>query len=76
MSEKYLKKETRTPELVGTKELARAVSTSIRTVERWRAVGLIPYLRVTPRLFLYSVPSVVEALNRFAVKAKFTPKCS
>jgi len=74
MRENNLQIDKRPPELVGTKELAHAVSASTRTVERWRADGKIPYLRVSPRLLLYSVPSVVEALGRFAVKAKYAPK--
>ena len=55
------------PVLVRTPELAHAISTSPRTVERWRADGKIPYLRISPRLFLYSIPAVVEALGRYAV---------
>jgi len=57
--------------LVRKKQLAAALSVSPRTVDAWIAQRLIPYLCVSPRLHLFNVEAVREALaQRFEISAR------
>ncbi|MBV9657272.1 MAG: hypothetical protein JO295_04090 [Verrucomicrobia bacterium] len=47
------------------KELAVAVNLPVRTLERLTANGVIPVLRITPRLVRYELPAVLAALRRY-----------
>jgi hypothetical protein len=58
-------------QLVKKRELSRILSTSPRTIDSWLAKGIIPYLAVSPRLHLFNVQQVQEALaRRFGVRTK------
>jgi len=51
-------------------ELARAFGVSTRTVDNWLARRLIPHVAVSPRLHLFNVQEVEEALRKqFGVEA-------
>ena len=66
--------EEQPAERIDTAELARAVSRSTRSIERWREQGLIPFYRLNSRTYLYDLREVLQSLERFAVKPKFNPK--
>lgn len=51
-------------------ELARILGVSVRTVDEWMARRQIPYVAPSPRLHLFSVKEVEEALRKqFGVEA-------
>jgi len=59
------------PSLVKKRELSRIISTSPRTIDAWIAKRLIPYIAVSPRLHLFNVQEVLDALaKRFSVKTQ------
>jgi excisionase family DNA binding protein len=58
------------PLFVRKAELARLLGVSTRTVDEWLARRLIPYVAVSPRLHLFNVQEVEEALRKqFGVEA-------
>ncbi len=58
------------PALVKKRELARIISASPRTIDSWVAKRIIPFLAISPRLHLFDVRAVQEALaTRFGVYA-------
>lgn len=58
------------PTLVKKKELARRLSVSPRTIDDWTRKGLIPYLPVTRRLYLYDFEAVLSIVRkRYQVEA-------
>ena len=67
-------KAEQTLERIDTAGLAKALSRSTRSIERWREQGLIPFYKLNSRAYLYDLRAVLESLERFAVKPKFTPR--
>lgn len=58
------------PRFVRKAELARLLGVSLRTVDNWLALRTIPYVAVSPRLHLFNVQEVEEALRKqFGVEA-------
>lgn len=57
------------PTIYRTAKLAEALGVSIRTLERWRRDGLIPYLKVSRRVIIYDLSEVLKALGRFTMPA-------
>ena len=51
------------PTLIKRKELARRLSVSTRTIDDWIAKRIIPYIKVSPRFYLYEFESVLAALK-------------
>lgn len=52
------------PTLIKRKELARRLSVSTRTIDDWIAKRIIPYIKVSPRFYLYDFKSVLAALKK------------
>jgi hypothetical protein len=52
------------PTLIKRKELARRLSVSTRTIDDWIAKRIIPYIKVSPRFYLYEFESVLAALKK------------
>jgi len=57
------------PTIYRTAKLAETLNVSVRTIERWRRDGLIPYLKVSRRVIIYNLPEVLKSLGRFAMPA-------
>jgi hypothetical protein len=53
--------------LVNKRTLAKAVQTSVRTVEKWVKLKKIPVVRISPHVVRFHIPSVIAALRRFEV---------
>lgn len=52
------------PALIKRKELARRLSVSTRTIDDWIAKRIIPYIKISPRFYLYDFESVLAALKK------------
>lgn len=52
------------PTLIKRKELARRLSVSTRTIDDWIAKRIIPYIKISPRFYLYDFESVLAALKK------------
>jgi excisionase family DNA binding protein len=52
-----------------TAKLAETLGVSVRTLERWRRDGVIPFIKVSRRVILYNLPEVLGSLGRFAMPA-------
>jgi excisionase family DNA binding protein len=48
-----------------TPELAEKLGVSIRTIERWRNDGLIPFKKIGRRVVLHRLDEVLKALDVF-----------
>jgi len=57
------------PALLKRHQLARALNMSCRSIDNLQARKLIPYVRLSPRLIRFHLPSVLAALGRFEVRA-------
>ena len=59
------------PVLIRKKELARRLSVSPSTIDCWVARREIPFIQVTPRLYLYDFSEVLAAIRRkYRIAAK------
>jgi excisionase family DNA binding protein len=52
------------PSLIKKKELAKRLSVSPHTIDAWVQRREIPCIKVTPRLYLYEVEAVMEAIRK------------
>lgn len=52
------------PVLIKKKELAKRLSVSGHTIDAWVQRREIPCIKVTPRLFLYEIDAVMEAIRK------------
>ena len=52
------------PILIKKKELAKRLSVSPHTIDAWVQRREIPCIKVTPRLYLYEVEAVMEAIRK------------
>ena len=52
------------PELLTTRDLARRLQVTPETVRSWARRGLIPTLRVTPKVVRYNLAAVLAALAK------------
>jgi excisionase family DNA binding protein len=52
------------PILIKKKELAKRLSVSPHTIDAWVQRREIPCIKVTPRLYLYEVEAVMDAIRR------------
>lgn len=50
------------------KAVARRYGICVRTVDRWMADGMVPYLRLSPRVIRFRWGDVERALDRMTVK--------
>ena len=50
-------------------ELARALNVSTRSVDNFQKSKRIPVIRITPRCVRYSLAAVLEALEKFQIRA-------
>jgi excisionase family DNA binding protein len=58
------------PILIKKKELAKRLSVSPHTIDAWVKRREIPCIQVTPRLYLYELEAVMEALRkRYGINA-------
>jgi hypothetical protein len=55
---------TKQPVLIKKKELAKLLSVSPHTIDAWVQRREIPCIKVTPRLFLYEVDAVMDAIRK------------
>jgi excisionase family DNA binding protein len=53
-----------------TPELAEKLGVSIRTIERWRNDGLIPFKKIGRRVVLHRLDEVLKALDVFHNSAR------
>jgi hypothetical protein len=49
-------------------QLARAINTSVRTVDNLQRKKLIPAIKLSPRMVRFHLPSVLAALRRFEIQ--------
>jgi excisionase family DNA binding protein len=52
------------PVLIKKKELAKRLSVSPRTIDEWAVKRKIPFIAVTPRLYLYDFNAVLAVLKK------------
>jgi excisionase family DNA binding protein len=52
------------PILIKKKELAKRLSVSPHTIDAWVQRREIPCIKVTPRLYLYEVEAVMDAIRK------------
>ena len=52
------------PVLIKKKELAKRLSVSPSTIDAWVQRRQIPFIQVTPRLYLYEVDAVMAAIRK------------
>lgn len=52
--------------LLTKKELATALPMPIRSIERLVSVGVLPCLRITPRMVRFELPACMAALRKYA----------
>ena len=52
------------PTLIKKKELAKRLSVSNRSIDTWVAKRVIPYIRITPRFYLFEFEAVLASLKR------------
>ncbi len=55
---------TNTPTLIKKKELAKRLSVSPRTIDEWARKRKIPYLKISPRFYLYDFEAVLVTLRK------------
>lgn len=55
---------TDSPTLVKKKELAKRLSVSPRTIDEWVRKRKIPFLKISPRFYLYDFEAVLAALRK------------
>lgn len=56
--------------LIGKRELKEALGvTSTRIIDSWMRRKMIPFFRLGHRTVKFSLPRVLEALDRFEIKA-------
>jgi excisionase family DNA binding protein len=53
-----------------TPDLAERLGVSIRTIERWRRDGIIPFKKVSRRVVLHRLDEVLKALEAFDSPAR------
>ncbi len=53
-----------------TPDLAERLGVSIRTIERWRRDGIIPFKKVSRRVILHRLDEVLKALEAFNSPAR------
>lgn len=59
------------PTLIKKKELARRLSVCTRTIDKWVAQRVIPYIQVTPKFYLYDFEAVLAAIKKhYEIDAK------
>lgn len=51
------------PELVGPEQMARVLGIARGTLVKWSREGRVPYVKGSARLFRYSPPDVLKALQ-------------
>jgi hypothetical protein len=56
------------PGLVNKQVVARAASSSVRSVDNWIREKKIPVVRISKRCVRFHLPSVLAALRKFEVK--------
>jgi len=49
-------------------QLARAINTSVRTVDNLQRKKVIPFIKISSRCVRFHLPSVLAALRKFEVK--------
>lgn len=54
--------------LVRKQAVAKAASVSVRCVEQWMQRKLIPFVKLSPRMVRFHLPSVLAALRRLEIK--------
>jgi hypothetical protein len=64
-----------TDHLVNSRGMAHRINVSTRSLERHRANGLIPYIRLTKRTYLYDPNKVFKALEALEVPSRILKKC-
>lgn len=64
-----MEKHTNPPELLTKCELAKQCKCSVRTIDNWMRLGVIPYLKVG-RCVRFNHSQVVEALSKYEVPEK------
>ena len=52
------------PTLIKTKELAKRLSVSTRSIDVWVGKRMIPYIQITPRFYLYDFEAVLAAVRK------------
>ena len=57
------------PALVTKPVVAKAASTSPRTIDNWMRQKRIPFIKLSPRCVRFHLPSVLAALRQFEVQA-------
>jgi hypothetical protein len=57
------------PELLTRKELAKRLSLSPRSIDNLQRAKKISYIRLSPRCIRFHLPSVMNALRLYRVKA-------
>jgi hypothetical protein len=57
-------------ELVNSRGMAARINVSLRSLERHRAAGLIPYIPLTKRTYLYDPDKVFMALQALEVPGR------
>lgn len=55
---------TNEPILIKKKELAKRLSVSPHTIDAWVQRREIPFIQVTPRLYLYELDAVMAAIRK------------
>jgi len=53
-----------------TPDLAERLGVSIRTIERWRGAGIIPFKKISRRVVLHRLDEVLKALEVFNSPAR------
>jgi len=65
VKKKLYRSPEKEPALTNCEEIAHAIGRSKKTVRRLSRLGLIPCIRVSKRLHLYSRSAVLKALHSF-----------
>ena len=59
-----MKNEQPEPTLIKKAELANRLSVSPRTIDEWVAKRKIPFIAITPRMYLYNFEEVLAVLSK------------
>jgi len=62
-------------DLLNSRAMAERIHVSTRSLERHRANGLIPYIRLTKRTYLYDPNKVFAALEALEVPSRILKRC-